>query len=132
MRENKNKKLFRCFFGGAFLFSGESDFDFDFSSFTCRTCSLHTMSDEWWTEEFCEKGLEIAIQQAEKSFKEGGIPIGASILSHDSVLLSSGHNQRVQKNSWIHHGLWILPFRFKLSSFSPPFLFKKNSLKIIH
>ena len=40
--------------------------------------------------------LALAIEQATKSWEEGGVPIGA-VLVHDGKVLAAGHNQRVQK-----------------------------------
>jgi cytosine deaminase len=47
--------------------------------------------------------LEAAIEEAKKGLGSGGIPIG-SILVCDGMIISRGHNQRVQKGSVIHHG----------------------------
>ena len=47
--------------------------------------------------------LSLAIEQARKSWDEGGVPIGA-VLVHDGKVLAAGHNQRVQKDSAILHG----------------------------
>jgi cytosine deaminase len=47
--------------------------------------------------------LEAAIEQAEKSLHEGGIPIGA-VLVHQGRILGRGHNCRVQTGSAIDHG----------------------------
>jgi len=44
-----------------------------------------------------------ALDQAKKSYAEGGIPIGA-VLVHNDKIIGSGHNQRVQKLSPILHG----------------------------
>ncbi|MCG8569344.1 MAG: nucleoside deaminase [Spirochaetes bacterium] len=49
------------------------------------------------------KYMELAIQQAQKGFSEGGIPIGA-VLVHNDQVIGQGHNQRVQKGSAILHG----------------------------
>jgi cytosine deaminase len=46
--------------------------------------------------------LEAAIEEARRSFAEGGIPIG-SVLVLDGKIIARGHNQRVQKGSVIHH-----------------------------
>ena len=46
--------------------------------------------------------MEIAIKEAEKSLKEGGIPIGA-ILVKDNEVISEGHNRLIQNNSDILH-----------------------------
>jgi len=51
-----------------------------------------------------KKGMQIALEQAKKSFAEGGIPIGGCLIKSDGTLLSTGHNQRVQKGSAILHG----------------------------
>ena len=47
--------------------------------------------------------MTAAIEQAEKSWNEGGIPIG-SVLVHQSKIIGQGHNRRVQKGSAILHG----------------------------
>jgi cytosine deaminase len=47
--------------------------------------------------------LQAAIEEAELSFSEGGIPIG-SVLVHEERVLGRGHNRRVQNGSAILHG----------------------------
>src|SRR5580658_2795216 len=47
--------------------------------------------------------LIAAIDQARKSFAEGGIPIG-SVLVHHGRIIGRGHNCRVQTGSVIDHG----------------------------
>ena len=47
--------------------------------------------------------LEAAVEQARKSYSEGGIPIG-SVLVHDGKIIGRGHNCRVQTGSAIDHG----------------------------
>ena len=47
--------------------------------------------------------LSAAIEQARKSLREGGIPIGA-VLVHDGEIIGRGHNCRVQSGSPIDHG----------------------------
>lgn len=49
------------------------------------------------------QAVAVAIAEAKKGQREGGIPIGASIIKEDEIV-GSGHNQRVQKNSQILHG----------------------------
>ncbi len=44
-----------------------------------------------------------ALNQARKSYNEGGIPIG-SVLVYENKIIGKGHNQRVQKSSAILHG----------------------------
>ncbi|HIW91609.1 MAG TPA: nucleoside deaminase [Candidatus Corynebacterium avicola] len=55
------------------------------------------------TPEEDRKFLDLAIEQAKKSWDEGGVPIGA-VLVHDGEVLAAGHNQRFQKGSPILHG----------------------------
>jgi len=52
------------------------------------------MSDPEW--------MAAAIEQAEKSFSEGGIPIG-SVLVIDNEIVGRGHNRRVQRGNPILH-----------------------------
>jgi len=57
-----------------------------------------------------QSGLEPALQEARKSYHEGGIPIGFVILPPDRetstgfVVLGAGHNERIQKHSPTLHG----------------------------
>lgn len=41
-------------------------------------------------------GLEVALQEARTGLAEGGVPIGAALLSADGEVLGRGHNRRVQ------------------------------------
>lgn len=65
-----------------------------------------------WTDIDAE-GLEIALEQARKSFSKGGIPIGSAILTLGKgesggdgsyTVLGAGHNEHVQRKSVILHG----------------------------
>ena len=47
--------------------------------------------------------MNIAISEARKSLSEGGVPIGA-VLARGDTMLSSGHNERVQRGDPIAHG----------------------------
>lgn len=52
-------------------------------------------------------GLSIAFQEAQDSYKEGGIPIGAALVRvRDGVadVLASGRNLRLQNSSATLHG----------------------------
>ncbi len=49
-----------------------------------------------------DKFLQAAIEEAEKGFPSGGIPIG-SVLVIDGKIVGRGHNQRVQKGSCTLH-----------------------------
>ncbi|KAF7871709.1 hypothetical protein EAF04_003816 [Stromatinia cepivora] len=51
-----------------------------------------------------EEGFAIAVEEAKIGYGEGGVPIGAALVSRDGKLLGRGHNMRVQKGSAIHHG----------------------------
>lgn len=42
------------------------------------------------------EGLDAAIEQAEKSWAEGGIPIGSVLLDREGRIVARGHNRRVQ------------------------------------
>jgi cytosine/creatinine deaminase len=44
-----------------------------------------------------------ALEQALKSYHEGGVPIGAIMVEHDQVI-ASGHNRRVQDGDPTAHG----------------------------
>ena len=50
-----------------------------------------------------KKFLQAAIDQAQKSYNEGGIPIG-SVIVHNGKILGTGHNKRVQEGSVVLHG----------------------------
>lgn len=47
--------------------------------------------------------MDLAFEEAKKSVKEGGIPIGAVLVINDKVI-SYGHNKMIQNNSLILHG----------------------------
>lgn len=47
--------------------------------------------------------IQQALAQAQKSYREGGIPIG-SVIVYRGEIIGAGHNQRVQKGSPILHG----------------------------
>jgi cytosine deaminase len=47
--------------------------------------------------------LRLAYEQAQKSYDEGGLPIGAVIV-RDDVVLAAGHNRRVQDGDPTAHG----------------------------
>lgn len=60
-------------------------------------------------------GMDVAYANAQKSFDEGGVPIGAALVHHGDAggdsnhtgeprIVGQGHNQRVQKGSAILHG----------------------------
>ena len=47
--------------------------------------------------------MQMAIDQAQKSLSEGGIPIGSVLVKNDE-LVAAGHNKRVQEKNPILHG----------------------------
>lgn len=47
--------------------------------------------------------LDAAVEEAERGFAEGGIPIG-SVIVHGGEIIGRGHNRRVQKGSPTLHG----------------------------
>jgi len=48
--------------------------------------------------------LAVAIEEARKGLREGGIPIGAALFDSQGGLLGSGHNRRVQDGDPSAHG----------------------------
>lgn len=48
-------------------------------------------------------GFKAALDEAKKGASEGGIPIGAALVSADGQILGRGHNLRVQKSSATIH-----------------------------
>ena len=48
--------------------------------------------------------LELAKAEARLGRAEGGIPIGAAVVTADGTVLGAGHNRRVQMGSAIRHG----------------------------
>lgn len=47
--------------------------------------------------------MDMAFEQAQKSYDEGGLPIGAAMVENGKVL-AVGHNKRVQEGDPIAHG----------------------------
>ncbi|MHC5002682.1 MAG: nucleoside deaminase [Planctomycetota bacterium] len=47
--------------------------------------------------------MDAAIEQAEKSWREGGIPIGSVLVDAEGVIVASGHNERVQSGDPTAH-----------------------------
>jgi len=48
-------------------------------------------------------GFQAALEEARKGSTEGGVPIGACLVSKDGEILGQGHNMRVQKGSATIH-----------------------------
>lgn len=61
-------------------------------------------SDHWCTKmSSSDPGFKAACEEAEKSLAEGGIPIGACLVSRDGKIMGRGHNLRVQRQSATLH-----------------------------
>lgn len=68
-----------------------------------------------------ELGFIAALEEAKTGAEEGGVPIGACLVSKDGKILGRGHNMRVQKGSATLHasrtpGSLSIPSKERLSS----------------
>lgn len=70
------------------------------------TRSLPVLIDEGFARELTDAHyMRIAVFLAQKSYNEGGCPIGAVIVSHDTGwIVGKGHNTLVQENHPYNHG----------------------------
>lgn len=50
-----------------------------------------------------QQALTEAIAMAEKSWSEGGIPIGSVLVTEEGIVVAAGHNERVQSGDPIAH-----------------------------
>ncbi|BCR84289.1 cytosine deaminase [Aspergillus chevalieri] len=50
-----------------------------------------------------DPGFIAAVEEAKKGAAEGGVPIGAALVSKDGQILGRGHNMRAQNGSAILH-----------------------------
>ncbi|MEO0475136.1 MAG: nucleoside deaminase [Planctomycetota bacterium] len=48
--------------------------------------------------------MDAALAQAQKSYDEGGLPIGAVLVDAEGNIIATGHNKRVQNNDPTSHG----------------------------
>lgn len=68
-----------------------------------------------------DPGFLAALAEGKKGAAEGGVPIGACLVSKDGKILGRGHNMRVQNGSAILHvsnNRSLLSLYIKHSSFS--------------
>src|SRR5699024_192290 len=63
---------------------------------------IATMIAMWQSSD--SKAFALAIQQAQKSFEEGGLPIGSTLVDGSGEIIGVGHNQRVQSADPTAHG----------------------------
>ena len=59
-----------------------------------------------------DPGFLAAFQEAKNGFAEGGVPIGACLVSKEGKILGQGHNMRVQKGSATLHVWPCIDCRF--------------------
>ncbi|KAF1840471.1 cytidine deaminase-like protein [Cucurbitaria berberidis CBS 394.84] len=50
-----------------------------------------------------DAGFSVALEEARQGSREGGVPIGAVLVSAEGKLLGQGHNMRIQKGSATLH-----------------------------
>ena len=50
-----------------------------------------------------DPGFQAALEEAKKGAEEGGIPIGAALVSKDGKILGRAHNMRIQNSSATLH-----------------------------
>lgn len=63
-----------------------------------------------------DQGFLAAVEEAKAGFEEGGVPIGACLVSKDGEILGRGHNLRVQKGSATLHVGYSLEIELKAGS----------------
>lgn len=63
------------------------------------------VEDEWYKSLSDKDYMRIAVFLAEKSYKEGGCPIGAVVKDNETgKILGKGHNRLIQDNDPLSHG----------------------------
>ena len=65
-------------------------------------------------------GFQAALQEARQGSREGGVPIGAALVSADGKLLGQGHNMRIQKGSATLHVRSDFYFSLQHTAYLPP------------
>ena len=65
-------------------------------------------------------GFKAALAEAKKGDEEGGVPIGAALVSADGKVLGRGHNMRLQKGSaTLHVSCYGFTATFVISPLQP-------------
>jgi cytosine/creatinine deaminase len=57
----------------------------------------------WPDDSALRRGLDAAVEEAERSWRDGGIPIGSVLLDASGRIVARGHNNRVQKEDPTAH-----------------------------
>lgn len=69
-----------------------------------QPCSLTTTSQPYHIAmSSSDPGFKAALEEARKGSKEGGVPIGAALVSAEGKILGQGHNMRIQNGSATLH-----------------------------
>lgn len=50
-----------------------------------------------------DPGFRAALQEAQESYREGGMPVGGAIVNEKGEIIGKGRNMRVQNGSAILH-----------------------------
>jgi creatinine deaminase len=67
-----------------------------------------------------DAGFKAAVNEARQGSSEGGVPIGACLVSADGKILGQGHNMRIQKGSATLHVSVALNVLIYASSLTGP------------
>lgn len=67
-------------------------------------CVVLSVQEVTVTQQGFEAMLEVALEEAQAGYDEGGIPIGAALFQRDGTLLGRGRNRRVQEGDPSVHG----------------------------
>lgn len=69
----------------------------------CLVQPLKSLEDSFVNDSAPSQWLEEAMKQAEKSWTEGGIPIGSVLVDKMGEIIARGHNERVQSGDPTAH-----------------------------
>src|SRR5699024_2376863 len=62
---------------------------------------IATMTAMWQASD--SKAFSLAKSQAQKSFEEGGLPIGSALVDGNGEVIGVGHNQRIRQRTLRFH-----------------------------